>query len=129
MAEGLDHPFSRVAAYGGVGYLYLWQGDLHQAIAVLEQGVDLSQVWQMQFLFPYVAEPLGATYALSGRVAQALPLLEQATAMQFIPFIASGLHALSERCLRAGRREDAVPLAIRSHPGSCVSRRFPCFMT
>ena len=38
---------------------------------VLEQGVELCQVWQIQFYFPHVASPLGLAYALSGRVAEA----------------------------------------------------------
>jgi hypothetical protein len=33
---------------------------------------------QIPFLFPWIASALGYTYALAGRVAESLPLLEQA---------------------------------------------------
>jgi tetratricopeptide (TPR) repeat protein len=118
MAEAADHPFSRASAAGGVGALYLRLGQLHKAIAVLERGVELCQVWQIQLLFPWVASSLGVAYALSGRVAEGLPLLEQAVeqaaSMGFIPYVSSGLAALSEGYLLAGRPDDAMPLAQRA---------------
>jgi tetratricopeptide (TPR) repeat protein len=118
MAEARDHPFSRASAYGGLGDLYLRKGDLHKAISLLERGVELCQVWQIQFYFSHVASPLGAAYALSGRVAEALPLLEQAVeqaiSMGFIPFVSRGLASLSEAYLLAGRPDDALPIAQRT---------------
>jgi tetratricopeptide (TPR) repeat protein len=117
-AEAADHPFPRTNSYSFIGYLYLRQGDLHKAIAMLERGVELCQVWQNQFSFPHIASPLGVAYALSGRVAEAQPLLEQAVAqaasMGFMPFISRGLAALSEGYLLAGRIEDAIALAERA---------------
>jgi class 3 adenylate cyclase/tetratricopeptide (TPR) repeat protein len=117
MAEARDHPFSRASAYGGLGDLYLRKGDLRKAIALLERGVELCQVWQIQFYFPHVASPLGAAYALSGRVAEALPLLEQAVEQAvstgFMPNVSRGLAALSEGYLLAGRPDKAMPLAQR----------------
>jgi len=114
MAEAADHPFSRAIAYGGVGSLYLRQGDLHKAIIMLERGVELCQVWQIQLLFPYVASPLGVAYALSGRVAEAVLLLEQAASMRFIRHVSSSLAALSEAYLLACRPDDAMALAQRA---------------
>jgi tetratricopeptide (TPR) repeat protein len=118
IAETLDHPYSRASAYRGIGELYLCQGDLAKAIAVLERGIELCQVWQMQFPFPYLASPLGAAYALYGRVAQALPLLEQAveqaTSGPFTTHISRSLTALSEAYLLAGRPDEAVALAQRA---------------
>jgi tetratricopeptide (TPR) repeat protein len=118
MAEARDHPFSRASAYGSLGDLYLHKGDLHKAIPVLDRGVELCQVWQIQFYFPHVASPLGLAYALSGRAAEALPLLEQAVEQAvstgFMPYVSRGLAALSEGCLLAGRPEEAMPLAQRA---------------
>jgi DNA-binding NtrC family response regulator/tetratricopeptide (TPR) repeat protein len=117
-AEAADHPFPRTNSYSFIGYLYFRQGDLHKAIAMLERSMELCQVWQNQFSFPHIASPLGVAYALSGRVAEALPLLEQAVAqaasMGFMPFISRGLAALSEGYLLAGRIEDAIALAERA---------------
>jgi class 3 adenylate cyclase/tetratricopeptide (TPR) repeat protein len=118
MAEARDHPFSRASAYGSLGDLYLRTGDLHKAISLLERGIELCQVWQIQFYFPHIASPLGVAYALSGRITEALPLLEQAVeqavSMGFIPYVARSLASLSEAYLRAGRPADAMPLAQRA---------------
>jgi predicted ATPase/class 3 adenylate cyclase len=117
-AEAADHPFPRTNAYRSIGYLYLRQGDLHKAIAMLERGMELCQVWQIQLPFPLIASHLGAAYALSGRVAEGLPLLEQAVeraaSMRFMALVSTGLVALSEGYLLAGRSEDAIALAERA---------------
>src|SRR5207244_10563286 len=60
VAEAVDHPYSRISAYVGVGYLYLRQGHLSQAIPVLERGLGLSQAAHIPFWFPRVASLLGA---------------------------------------------------------------------
>jgi tetratricopeptide (TPR) repeat protein len=78
IAEAIDHPFSLAVAYVGSGMLYLRQGDAHQAIAVLECGLDVCRVWHIPLMFPWLASSLGAAYALAGRLSAALPLLEQA---------------------------------------------------
>jgi class 3 adenylate cyclase/tetratricopeptide (TPR) repeat protein len=123
MAEARDHPFSRASSYGSLGDLYLHKGDLHKAISLLERGVELCQVWQIQFYFPHVASPLGAAYNLSGRVMEALPLLEQAVEQAastgFIPYISRGLAMLSEGYLLASRPEEAMPLAERALEVAC----------
>ena len=43
-AEAADHPHSRIAAYHGIGRLYLRKGDIHQAIFMLERGLELARV-------------------------------------------------------------------------------------
>ena len=88
IAEAADHPYSRVMAYWAMGFRALRQGDLPQAIPVLERALDLAQEAHIRLLVPWVAAPLGAAYALAGRTAEALPLLEQAVeqavAMRFM---------------------------------------------
>jgi tetratricopeptide (TPR) repeat protein len=58
---------------------------------------------------------LGAAYALSGRIAEALPLLEQAveqgTSMQLLSYHTPLVAHLSEAYLLAGRLEEARQLA------------------
>jgi tetratricopeptide (TPR) repeat protein len=118
MAEARDHPCSRASAYGSLGHLYLRQWDLRKAISLLKRGIELCQVWQIQFYFPHVASPLGLAYALSGQAVEAMALLEraveQSVAMRFIPYISRGLAALSEANLIAGRLDEAAPLALRA---------------
>jgi class 3 adenylate cyclase/tetratricopeptide (TPR) repeat protein len=108
IAEAADHPFSLIWAYVGIGHLYLRKGDLPRGIPVLERGFGLCQDWHIPTLFPTVASTLGVAYALSGRVTEALPLLEQA--------VSQGRRGhwfarLSEAYLLAGRTEDALERA------------------
>jgi tetratricopeptide (TPR) repeat protein len=79
LAEAADSPYGCCLAYLGVGYLHLRKGDLHQAIPMLERGLELCQTVGIPLAFPWLAPPLGAAYTLSGRAAESLPLLEQAT--------------------------------------------------
>jgi class 3 adenylate cyclase/tetratricopeptide (TPR) repeat protein len=114
MAETVDHPFSRIGAATGVGYLYLRKGDLHQAISLLEDALGLSQDVNTPGWFPIIASALSVAYALSGRVAEALTLLERAVkqgAMRLISHHAIRVVLFSEAYLLAGRMEDAISLA------------------
>src|SRR5262249_14096399 len=77
LAEAAEQPFSIAAALTFVGLLYRRQGDVQQAIPALERGLALSQTANILMLFPLTASSLGAAYALAGRVAEALPLLDQ----------------------------------------------------
>jgi tetratricopeptide (TPR) repeat protein len=102
----------------GVSRLYLRQGDMHQAISVLERGLRLCDIGQISTLFIETAAALGYAYALSGRVAEALPLLEQALEeVERSGFLyEQALHVawLSEAYLLAGRREEASAGAARA---------------
>ena len=84
IAEAADHPYSRIMAYWVMGSPTLCQGDLHQALAVLERGLDLAQEAHIQVGALWIAALLGAAYVLDERIIQALPLLEQAVAMRFM---------------------------------------------
>jgi tetratricopeptide (TPR) repeat protein len=118
IAEAVDHPFSLIQAYSGIGFLYLRKGDLRQAVAVLERGLSVHQEWPTPLMFPVLASPLGLAYALSGRIAEAIPLLEQAveqaTAMRIVYDQPLWLAALSEGYLLAGRLGEASDLAGRA---------------
>ena len=69
----------------------------------------------MPLHFSALASPLGLAYALEGRIAEALPLLEQAveqtTAIRLIARQSLWMTALSEGYLLAGRPEEASDLA------------------
>ena len=85
---------------------------------MLTRGLELCQTSHILLLFPLVASDLGAACALAGRIAEALPLLEQAieqgTALGrnrvWLPYWR--LH-LGEGCLLAGRIEKAMLEAQR----------------
>jgi tetratricopeptide (TPR) repeat protein len=126
IAEAVDHPLSRIAAYVGVGYVSFLEGDLRQTISVFERGLALCQSLNIS-VWPIIHAVLGAAYALSGRIAEALPLLEQAVehahTMHLIANQALWLALLSEAYLLAGRLNDAHPRAgqaqefARGHKG------------
>ena len=107
----VDQPFTLSCAYFGVGQLHLRQGDLPQAIAVLERSLGICQAGDIQLILPFVASLLGYAYALSGRLAEALPLLEQAVEqsaaakqMNVYPLLVAHL---GEAYLLAGRLAEA----------------------
>jgi tetratricopeptide (TPR) repeat protein len=104
IAETVDQPFTLGHACFGVGIPSLRKGDLPQAIAVLERSLEVCQAGDIRLLLPWVASTLGYAYALAGRLAEALPLLEQAveqdSSMAYYPL---WLTHLSEAYLLAGR--------------------------
>jgi len=112
MAETADHPFSRGDTYHSVGRLSLRQGDSPTAIAMLERGLGIYQVANIQLLVPFVASELGAAYTLAGRIPEALPLLEQAvvqaTATGRVSHLSFWTVQLGTGYLLAGRLEDAL---------------------
>jgi tetratricopeptide (TPR) repeat protein len=115
IAEAVDHPGSLMFASGGIGLLFLCQGDLPRALPLLERAVDICQKADLPAFFPRVAMALGAAYTLSGRVADAVPLLtramEQLTVMERGGDQASASLSLGEMQVSAGRLEEAQALA------------------
>jgi tetratricopeptide (TPR) repeat protein len=80
--------------------------------------MGLCQDADLSFWFPLMAAALGAVYTLSGRVADAVPLLtqamEQSTAMDVV-FLQALCHlSLGEAQVLAGRLEEAHALAERA---------------
>jgi tetratricopeptide (TPR) repeat protein len=115
IAEAIDHPWNRVQAYRAMGFRALRQGDLHQAISVLERALALVQEAYLRHQIPMIAALLGAAYVLTGRTADALPLLEQAieqaVAMGYMLDHALRVAWLSEAYLLAGRLDEAYTQA------------------
>jgi tetratricopeptide (TPR) repeat protein len=139
IAQMIAHPFSRIWAYAGIGKLYIDQGDFHRGILVLERSLELCQTWDIPILFPQVARVLGTAYALSGRVPEALPLLEQAASQGRRGAQALWFAHLSKGYLLTGRTEDALKYAqqastslkstsnVATKPMPCTcSVRSPC---
>lgn len=76
------------------------------------QGASKSaRLGDIGLFLPWVASALGYAYLLVGRLAEALPLLEQDTSQVYYP---PALTRLSEAYLLAGRQEDAHQLATRA---------------
>jgi tetratricopeptide (TPR) repeat protein len=111
MAEALNHPLSLARAYCGAGVLYLLKGDLPQAMRILERGLAVCDAWNISDWRVPLASRLGYTYALCGRVTEALPLLEQAVEHARHT---DSLVYLAAASLQAGRLDEAYTQAQRA---------------
>ena len=118
IAEAINHPVSLVSAYRSVGQLYLRQGDLPQALPVLERAASICEDAELPFHFSLLAPALGAAYVLGGRVDEAIRLLERVveeTALRGRMNVqAALLSTLGEAHLRANRLEEARTFATRA---------------
>src|SRR5438093_7773149 len=70
-------PSARLRRATGVSVVYRRQGDMLRAIPMLERAVGLCQEWHIPLFLPRYTAALGLTYALAGRVAAGLALVEQ----------------------------------------------------
>src|SRR5262249_30472984 len=117
IAEAVAHSASLMRAYRGIGRLFIRQGDLSRALPLLERAMSLCQELDLPGFFPEMAAILGAAYTLSGRVADAVLLLTQATEQTIAPemvyYQVLCRLSLGEAQLLAGSLEDARPIAER----------------
>jgi tetratricopeptide (TPR) repeat protein len=118
IAEAVQHPVSLVSAHRGIGQSYLRQGDLHQALPLLERAAGICEDADLPFHFSLLAPVLGAAYVRCGRVDEAVRLLERVIEQTTSSGIMGGqtplLFTLGEAHLRAGRLEEARTLAARA---------------
>ncbi|MGH7772993.1 MAG: tetratricopeptide repeat protein, partial [Candidatus Binatia bacterium] len=118
IAEAVGHPFSVTMTHQRMGLLHLRRGDLHQATLTLEHGLEVCRGLDNPLLFHAVSSTLGYAYALSGRSADAIPLLEEAVERPILTAVqeAQSLRTiwLSEAYLLAGREADARAAAQRA---------------
>jgi class 3 adenylate cyclase/tetratricopeptide (TPR) repeat protein len=126
LAAALEQPYIVTALWLFIGALNRRQGVLQTAILTLERSLIVCQSANITRFFPVIASCLGATYALAGRVAEALPLLDQV-----LERLASGnrvfqhavvLTELSEALLLVGRVDEASALAGNLLDLSCTHR-------
>jgi tetratricopeptide (TPR) repeat protein len=118
IAETVNDPFSLINACYGVSVVYLRQGDVQRAIPMLERGMGLCQDWHILLLLPLQVAALGVAYALDGRVAAGLALVEQGVEQEVASDrrrrLALVVAWLSEAYLLAGRLEEAHQRAAQA---------------
>ena len=118
IAETVNDPWNLIEACRGVSVVYLRQGDVHRAIPGLERAMGLCQDWHILTLLPRLTAALGLAYALEGRVAAGLALLEhgveQAVARGRVRSLVLAVACLSEAYLLAGRLDEARTRAAQA---------------
>jgi class 3 adenylate cyclase/DNA-binding winged helix-turn-helix (wHTH) protein/tetratricopeptide (TPR) repeat protein len=118
IAEAVAHPGSLMRAYHGLGLLALRQGDLPRALPRLERAMGICQDADLPAWFHWMAATLGAAYTLSGRIADAVPLLtqamEQAMATKMIDMQGRCSLPMGEAQMLAGRLAEAQALTERT---------------
>jgi tetratricopeptide (TPR) repeat protein len=115
IAAVLQQPGSLLTAYLSRCEPLLQQGQFHDAVPWLERALALCTTELMAW-YPMTAGALGFAYAMTGRLAEALRLLEQAVERtQHVDRRreTQWLTYLSEAYLLAGRQEDAHAVAER----------------
>jgi len=119
IAQTLDQLPTAAIAYYNAGLINLQMGALDEAIPKLERGLEICRTANPPLVwFPTTASGLGTAYALSGRLDEALPLLQaavdQAAATKRMVDYPLFVARLSEGYLLAGRADQARPLAERA---------------
>jgi class 3 adenylate cyclase/tetratricopeptide (TPR) repeat protein len=118
IAEKVGHTYSLVSAFFGRGGVLLYQGNLSAAEKTLESGLSLCRQHDIPVLLLLLMSELGYTHLLGGRIAEAVPLLEEAAEIdRAIPTMAR--HALylvwlGEAYLLQGRFDEADRLCCKA---------------
>src|SRR6516165_7595131 len=116
-ADAIDHLYSIGIVCSLVGWVYLDKGDVQKSIPYLERSLHLGQVGSFSLTFD-AASALGCAYAMSGRIADALPLLDQCASQDLLEIrINSGPRLYlktGEGYLLAGRPDEATQMALRA---------------
>jgi len=118
LAEALNHPYSLTFACWVLAHLHITRGELNHAVLLLERGMAVSREWNLTSFSVNETGSLGYAYALSGRIAEGLPLLERT--LSAVETKGHGnlqplfLMYLGEVHVLAGRLEGALAFAGRA---------------
>ncbi len=119
LAQALDHPYSRIMAWWGLGHLFEIKGMLAEGIDLLTRAAGLCRERRIDVLAPHVSGLLGFLHARSGDVDKGFSLMDKARGAMERMGIATQFHTrllghMSEANLAADRLADARELAGRT---------------
>ncbi|MBI1777052.1 MAG: AAA family ATPase [Proteobacteria bacterium] len=116
LAEALDDPYSLTNVRLCLASLHITKGEISRAVDLLERGREPRRQWNLT-VEVHTAR-LGYAYALSGRIAEGIPLMAQALsvsqAMRYGIVQPQFLMYLGEAYILADRLEDAHECAGRA---------------
>ena len=118
IAEAVDRPYSLIEVYAGHRLAVSAQRGPAPGHRRARAGLSIYQVWPSPLHFSSLASALGLAYALDGRIAEALPLLEQAVEQDppYGVWPASRCELPAERGLSTGRPPGGGPRPRRAGP-------------
>lgn len=115
IAELANHHYSLYFACYSLGSVHVSQGRSDLGLPWLERSLELYHEGNFAFLFPLLASWLGRAWVLTGRISEAVALVEQAArqvaSMRTGNFGAQVANALAEVYMVAGRLDDALASA------------------
>lgn len=112
-AEHRATAYDLVHAYAGTGLVHLRRGDFAASVAASDRAVDLCRGRDFSALWAIPASILARAYAATGRVTEAITLLEQAADIA-AALGAPVLEFLADAHLLAGKRDEARTIADRA---------------
>src|SRR5262249_51594051 len=136
LAEDANHPWSTAGSYMTLGFVHLAQGQLDEAIPVLDRGIAFSREMDLTAWLPMLLCTRGVADVRAGPTAGGVALLEEGVqrpaALGILSRHALRLTWLAEGYLAAGRVEEAMTAAqdarqlATQHGGQCdLAGRLP----
>jgi tetratricopeptide (TPR) repeat protein len=118
IADVINHPASLMEAYTGLGLVYVRRGDAEKLVKILASLEGLANIYREPTYFHMIAAFLGSAYAMCGRVADSLAVLEEAIEQSIATKLMARhtiiLVALGESYLLANRLIEANDCANRA---------------
>jgi len=78
LARETGRPYDRITSAYGEIFTELQQGHVDKVIAVGEPALALVRKWEIPFFFALIGNCLGSAYAITGRCAESVSLLQEA---------------------------------------------------
>ncbi|MGE5220529.1 MAG: ATP-binding protein [Chloroflexota bacterium] len=118
LGEEANHATSLIHMLCSAGMLCLLKGDTEEAISIIERSLGLCRSANIRVYLPFTASRLGSAYVGAGRIADALPYLEQGVEDSLnsgrMAFSALCMASLAEGYLLSGRLNEAANCAARA---------------
>jgi class 3 adenylate cyclase/tetratricopeptide (TPR) repeat protein len=118
IAAAIDQPLALAVAHYVLGFAQVFRGRPVAAVTDLERSLQLCRQWDLRAWFTNIASITGYAYALSGRVAEGIELMQQgidrSTALNAMVNHSSEVVRLGEAHVMAARWDEAEAAGVRA---------------